>query len=165
MKKILLGTTLLVSFVTSQAFARVDFNNIPLNKAWGIACTMVDDKGQGLNEYQVTTFNINKKPILMIKYIDSVLGDNWANVVLTSVETAEGGGSDLVAYTGNIAKGATGAMFKGRSELSIIVDFMSPLSGTPNTFRSRMLLDKNKNPRYPAWAKIRELYCTLVPQA
>jgi hypothetical protein len=164
MKFFLLGTTLLANLVTPAAFG-VEFNNIPISKAWGIACTMVDSKGRGLTDYQVTTFSMNKKPLLMIKYIDGSLGDNWANVALTSVETAEGGGNDLVEYTGDIVKGATGDMLEGSKELSIIVDFKSPLHGTPNTFKSRMLLDKKKNPNFPAWAKARELYCTLVPQA
>lgn len=164
MKKLFISTMAMSLFLSSNVLASVVFKSIPLKDAWGIVCNLVDNRGHGTTDYQVTTYYMNSTRYLGIKYLDSLKGDNSGSVALTSIESAQGGGNDLVTYKGDIVKNASGAMLKGKKQLSVIVDYRSRINGKPNTFKAKLLVDNVQPVDMPAWAKERELQCELVPR-
>lgn len=164
MKNYFMSAVILSSLVASTVFATVDFETIPMNKAWGLTCNMVDSRGHGTTDYQVTHFKMGGQLKLQVKFVDSIQGDNFADVLLTSVQETSGGGTDILTYKGSIVNGARGNMFNGKKALAVVVDLRDSVFGKPNTYRSKIVMAQGQKPALPEWAQSRELQCELVPQ-
>lgn len=149
----------------NSTFARVDFESVPLDQTWAITCNMVDEFGKGTTDYVVTTNFRGPRPLLFLAFSDSKGGDNHATFEIRKVETAEGGGNNLLSFDGKLIT-ARGEMFQNPDlELAVVIDLFDQVTGVPNTFKSKIVvLNSGEELNYPLWAQERHLQCELVPQ-
>lgn len=180
MKKILLGTMILMALSSSQIFAKENpwsEINVPLAKAQGISCTMDNGNGRLLNTPQITAFTMNHQIKLNVKITDSyhtgnpadiqfandinVSFDNWANVQVTEVTETRGPGYNTISYTGKIQQDARGKMLKGHTTFTVIMDRLDAKQDVH--YRSRILVD-DETPDFPEWTEGLEWFCQFTPR-
>lgn len=161
MKKLMLVALSLCSIISSKSLAKGE-NNIPLNKAWGLACNFVDKNGLGTTDYQITTYTMGNQKYLHIKVVDSLYGDNNGDALLTSVVRTQRGNKYLT-YSGVLSKSTRGNMFRGSKTFTVMVYEDQKVVGKTNVFRAHISLDNFSLPQLPAWAQARDLQCELVP--
>ena len=166
MKKILLGTMILMVLGSSQIFARVDEVNIDLNDIkWGLGCRFVDGNNDfsALDPYPVSTFRLNGQIMVNFKFPQTRIGadatdasdDNWANGKVTKVVEA----INFTRYEGTITAGR-GAMFRKGMSFLIILD---GLKSDNKTHAESTIYLNDEEAQYPAWAANKTLSCEFIP--
>lgn len=122
---------------TFTAQASVQFGKVDPKRAWFINCSLLFN-GSKVTDTQIAGYNFHGDMNL-----DVSIGNARGTVLVSDIETAEGGGYDNISYSGRVYEGARGAL-AGMKEFTVLVDKRSSYGNTSDTFESRIFI-KNRN--------------------
>lgn len=128
MKKSIFGLTALISFVATPALAMVIINKVHAQDARNIVCQLENNKA-----YQVTTTKTANGMMMNVGF-----GDSLFEGIVADIETAEGGGNDVIAYRA-VGTRTKGKLFRNTKIVSIIVDLRNEKQNSRDVYAASLL--------------------------
>lgn len=149
---------LLMFAITQSASALVETNDVEIKDAWSLSCNQVYN-GRLATDSSIATYN-RHDGLGVMGTVGSTHPSSF-NGVVSSVQTLNGGGNDIIAYTVQL-QSASGALFSGVSELAISVNMREQFKGS-QAYKA-LILTRNSNGQ-PRLIKLStDLFCEFGPR-